>query len=84
MGAEIRRGHEIVGLYQDAQGVTVEVRSHAGNYQLGSSYVIGCDGAKRSAGYVPLRTPPCRAEVNDPHARPGSAGAPWRACHGPT
>ena len=45
LGAEIRRGHEVVGQHQNAQGVTVEVRTQSGNYELAAQYLIGCDGA---------------------------------------
>ena len=45
LGAEIRRGHEIVGLRQNAEGVTAEVRTESGGYELTSQYLIGCDGA---------------------------------------
>jgi 2-polyprenyl-6-methoxyphenol hydroxylase-like FAD-dependent oxidoreductase len=45
VGAEIRRGHEVGGLQQDAQGVTVEVRNRSGQYELRCQYLAGCDGA---------------------------------------
>lgn len=45
LGAEIRRGHEIVGLHQDAEGVTAEVRTESGDYELTAEYLVGCDGA---------------------------------------
>lgn len=44
LGAEIRRGHEVVGLTQDASGVTVQVGSAADRYELRCRYLIGCDG----------------------------------------
>jgi 2-polyprenyl-6-methoxyphenol hydroxylase-like FAD-dependent oxidoreductase len=44
LGAEIRRGHEVVGFHQDREGVEVEVRSHAENYGLAAQYFVGCDG----------------------------------------
>lgn len=43
LGAEIRRGHEVVGLSQDEDGVTVELAD--GTY-LRSRYLVGCDGAR--------------------------------------
>jgi 2-polyprenyl-6-methoxyphenol hydroxylase-like FAD-dependent oxidoreductase len=42
-GVEIRRGCEVVGLSQDAEGVTVEL---AGGTQLRSQYLAGCDGGR--------------------------------------
>jgi 2-polyprenyl-6-methoxyphenol hydroxylase-like FAD-dependent oxidoreductase len=44
LGAELRRGHEVVGLHQDEQGVTVEVRTATGDYELRAGYLVGCDG----------------------------------------
>jgi 2-polyprenyl-6-methoxyphenol hydroxylase-like FAD-dependent oxidoreductase len=41
VGAEIRRGCELVGLRQDEDGVTVEL---ADGTQLRSRYLVGCDG----------------------------------------
>ncbi len=43
VGAEIRRGCELVGLSQDDQGVTVEL---ADGTQLRSRYLVGCDGGR--------------------------------------
>ena len=55
LGVELRRGHEVVGLSQDEEGVTVEVaRPPAGGVEgapgargarLRSRYLVGCDGA---------------------------------------
>jgi 2-polyprenyl-6-methoxyphenol hydroxylase-like FAD-dependent oxidoreductase len=45
LGVEIRRGHEVVGLQQDARAVTAEVRTDSDSYQLASQYLVGCDGA---------------------------------------
>lgn len=42
LGAEIVRGAEVVGLTQDADGVTLEVK---GSQQVRASYVVGADGA---------------------------------------
>jgi 2-polyprenyl-6-methoxyphenol hydroxylase-like FAD-dependent oxidoreductase len=56
LGAEIRRGCEVVGLSQDEDGVTVELASGAvpadegvvgaGGTRLRSRYVVGCDGGR--------------------------------------
>ena len=43
LGAEIRRGSELVGLSQDNHGVTAEL---AGGTQLRSRYLVGCDGGR--------------------------------------
>ncbi|MCZ7456836.1 rifampin monooxygenase [Streptomyces sp. WMMC940] len=43
LGAEIRRGCELVGLGQDADGVTVE---SADGTRLRSRYLVGCDGGR--------------------------------------
>ena len=43
VGAEIRRGCEVVGLSQDEDGVTVEL---ADGSQLRSRYLVGCDGGR--------------------------------------
>ncbi|MFJ8078308.1 rifampin monooxygenase [Streptomyces sp. NPDC096176] len=43
LGAEIRRGGELVGLSQDDNGVTVEL---ADSTQLRCRYLVGCDGGR--------------------------------------
>lgn len=43
VGAEIRRGRELVGLSQDADGVTVDL---ADGTQLRARYLVGCDGGR--------------------------------------
>lgn len=43
LGAEIRRGCEVVGLSQDDDGVTVELADGA---RLRSRYLVGCDGGR--------------------------------------
>jgi rifampicin monooxygenase len=43
VGAEIRRGCELVGLSQDAHGVSAEL---AGGARLRSRYLAGCDGGR--------------------------------------
>ena len=43
LGAEIRRGCEVVGLSQDAAGVTAEL---ANGTRLRSRYLVGCDGGR--------------------------------------
>jgi 2-polyprenyl-6-methoxyphenol hydroxylase-like FAD-dependent oxidoreductase len=43
LGAEIRRGHALVGLSQDDDGVTAEL---ADGTRLRSRYLVGCDGGR--------------------------------------
>ncbi|GAA3132115.1 rifampin monooxygenase [Streptomyces echinatus] len=43
LGAEIRRGCELVGLSQDADGVSVEL---ADGTRLRARYLVGCDGGR--------------------------------------
>ncbi|MFF7459460.1 FAD-dependent monooxygenase [Kitasatospora sp. NPDC008115] len=43
-GVEIRRGHEVVGLRQDDEGVVVSVDGGDGSYELRCEYLVGCDG----------------------------------------
>jgi len=45
LGADVRRGHELAGLSQDQDAVTVEVRGPRGSYRLRARYLVGCDGA---------------------------------------
>jgi len=45
LGADVRRGHELAGLSQDQDAVTVEVRGPQGTYRLRARYLVGCDGA---------------------------------------
>jgi 2-polyprenyl-6-methoxyphenol hydroxylase-like FAD-dependent oxidoreductase len=44
LGAEIRRGHEVTGLRQDDDGVTLDVHGPDGDYVVTARYVVGCDG----------------------------------------
>jgi len=43
LGAEVRRGHALVGLRQDPRGVTAEL---AGGARVRSRYLAGCDGGR--------------------------------------
>ena len=45
LGAEIRRGHEVVGLSQDDDTVTADVRGPDGPDRVTARYLVGCDGA---------------------------------------
>jgi 2-polyprenyl-6-methoxyphenol hydroxylase-like FAD-dependent oxidoreductase len=44
LGADIRRGHEVTGLEPGDDGVTVQVSSAEGRYNLRCRYLVGCDG----------------------------------------
>lgn len=46
LDVDIRRGHEVAGMSQDAAAVTVDVRGPDGPYPLIARYVVGCDGAR--------------------------------------
>ncbi len=58
LGAEIRRGHEVVGLSQDDDTVTAEVRGPDGPYRVTARHLVGCDGAGsrvRNLAGIPFR-----------------------------
>ncbi len=46
LGAEIRRGQEVVGLSQDDATVTADVRGPDGQDQVTARYLVGCDGSR--------------------------------------
>lgn len=46
LGADIRRGHEVVGVSQDESTVTADVRGPDGPYRVTARYLVGCDGAR--------------------------------------
>jgi 2-polyprenyl-6-methoxyphenol hydroxylase-like FAD-dependent oxidoreductase len=78
LGAEIRRGCELVGLSQDDHAVTTEL---ADGTQLRSRYLVGCDGGSPDSaaefGAVRCRTPPARSPASTPTpARSISSGFP--------
>jgi 2-polyprenyl-6-methoxyphenol hydroxylase-like FAD-dependent oxidoreductase len=46
-GADVRHGHEVVGLRQDDDAVTVEVRGRPhGPYEVAAQFLVGCDGGR--------------------------------------
>jgi bifunctional hydroxylase/dehydrase len=44
LGVDVRRGHTLIRLEQDADGVTAEVAAATGEYQLRTGYLVGADG----------------------------------------
>jgi len=46
LGVEIRRGHELTGLTQDPDSVTVDVAGPDGAYRLNARYLVGADGGR--------------------------------------
>lgn len=48
LGAELRRGHEVVGFSQDQATVTATVHGPDGPYQVTARYLVGCDGVRSS------------------------------------
>jgi 2-polyprenyl-6-methoxyphenol hydroxylase-like FAD-dependent oxidoreductase len=45
LGVEVRRGHELTGLTQHADTVTVEVSGRRGHEEISCRYLVGADGA---------------------------------------
>ncbi len=45
LGAEIRRGQDVVGLTQDEATVTADVRGSNGQDRVTARFLVGCDGA---------------------------------------
>ncbi|GAA4514210.1 FAD-dependent monooxygenase [Actinoallomurus oryzae] len=46
LGADIRRGHELRVLEQDADSVTATVATRDGEYRVRAAYLAGCDGGR--------------------------------------
>jgi hypothetical protein len=44
LGADIRRGHDVVGVSQDDVTVTADVHGPDGPQRLTARYLVGCDG----------------------------------------
>jgi bifunctional hydroxylase/dehydrase len=57
LGADVRRGHEVVGLTvdPDGEGVQIEVEGPYGRTTMRTRYLVGCDGGRsvvrRAAGF---------------------------------
>lgn len=45
-GVEIRRGHQVSAVEQNADAVTAEVSGPNGIYRVTARYLVGCDGAR--------------------------------------
>ncbi|MDG6107262.1 FAD-dependent monooxygenase [Dactylosporangium aurantiacum] len=46
LGATVLRGHEVTGLEQDGDGVTVQATAGGSPVRLRARYLVGCDGAR--------------------------------------
>jgi 2-polyprenyl-6-methoxyphenol hydroxylase-like FAD-dependent oxidoreductase len=46
LGVEVRRGHELTGLTQDAGAVAADVTGPEGGYRLTTRYLVGADGGR--------------------------------------
>ncbi|MGW3450694.1 FAD-dependent monooxygenase [Streptomyces sp. NPDC001076] len=62
LGADLRRGHEVVAVGQDADEVAVTVRGPSGEYSLRGAFLVGADGGdstvREAAGFAaPPRGP---------------------------
>jgi 2-polyprenyl-6-methoxyphenol hydroxylase-like FAD-dependent oxidoreductase len=44
LGVEIRRGHDVVAFVQEADGVSISVRTGSGDYEMTAQFLVGCDG----------------------------------------
>ncbi|AGL15925.1 FAD-dependent monooxygenase [Actinoplanes sp. N902-109] len=46
LGTDLRRGHDLRTLHQDADGVTATVAAADGEYRIRARYLVGCDGGR--------------------------------------
>jgi bifunctional hydroxylase/dehydrase len=82
LGVEIHREHEVTGLGTDADGVTVRMRTPAGEREVRAEYVVGCDGARSTVrNLAGIGFPGTEAtvevwlaDVSGPELRPRFAG----------
>ncbi|MFI2778857.1 FAD-dependent monooxygenase [Streptomyces sp. ALB3] len=55
LGADIRRGHDVLAVREDGTGVEVDVRGPGGTVTLGARWLVGCDGGRsavrKAAGF---------------------------------
>ena len=77
LGAEIRRGQELVGLSQDEGSVTAEVRGPEGTHEVTARYLVGCDGASSPVrdiadiSFPGTTFPEIQRDRSDHHSRVG-------------
>ena len=71
LGAEIRRGHEVVGLSQDDATVTADVRGPDGPDRVTARYLVGCDGAEQPGTRAGRHPVPRHHVPGGPAARAG-------------
>ncbi|MGW0394701.1 FAD-dependent monooxygenase [Streptomyces sp. NPDC003042] len=46
VGTDLRRGHEVLSIKDDGDGVSVEVRGPEGEQTLRAGWLVGCDGGR--------------------------------------
>ncbi|MFD3700842.1 FAD-dependent monooxygenase [Streptomyces sp. NPDC058646] len=46
LGTDLRRGHEVLSIDDDGDGVSVTVRGPEGEQTLRAAYLVGCDGGR--------------------------------------
>ncbi|NEC68868.1 FAD-dependent monooxygenase [Streptomyces sp. SID9727] len=66
VGVHVRRGHEAVGINQDREGVTAEIRCTGEAYHVRAPFLVACDGSHsrvRDMAGIPFPGTPC-PEVN--------------------
>ncbi len=84
LGAEIRRGQEMVGLSQDDATVTADVRGPDGPDRVTARYLVGCDGARsrvRDLAGIPfpgITYPEVQRLAAGHRARVGDRARQWR------
>lgn len=82
LGVPIRRGHDVVGLRHDDDGVVATVDGPAGRFEHGADYLVACDGGRGTlrqlAGFEFPGTDATRecylADVVGKHIRPRFIG----------
>ena len=81
--ADVRLGHEVVGVRDDAGGVVVEARdTTGGRHELRGSILVGCDGAhsrvRTELGWsLEGKTYPARVLLADVRLRDARDALPW-------
>ena len=80
VGAEVRRGHAVVGFADDGERVRVEVEADGGAYVVETGFLVGCDGAHSSVRHLlgvgfPGTTSDRIARIGHVTIRPGASRA---------